>query len=478
MRLTKREASFWANFSISFALLVGILVVINLISSRYYFMRDMTAEKIHTLSDQTKKILAELDKKAREDGKDLQITAFMRDNDPRTGEFRALMQLYSYESRHLKWESIDPERKPQIAAAYEVNTPNTLILTYGDRKIKTQLDFGDREKTPESVITNSILKLIRLDKPRVCFVEGHGEKDPNDTEPGGFSELAEALRGEGFDVGKIRLWEEGSLSFCNVVFLAGPKTPLADAEVKELSSYLIVGGRTIFLSDPDSRDNIAQILEPWGIGMDDGIIVDPASRIIGASPAMPIIMMYDDTHPISRNFRLGVIMAVARRVYVKNRIAGVEANELAKTSDRAWVEFDWRGEGAKSVSFDSDKDVRGPVPIAVALKGIPGTKGGEVVYGTMQEAITAEARIIVFGDSDFVANGFIGNFGNMDFILNAVNWVAERGELIAIRPKERKEGTLRITENQMKWIRNIYLFILPATFLVLSMIMYIRRKRL
>ncbi len=45
-------------------------------------------------------------------------------------------------------------------------------------------------------------------------------------------------------------------------------------------------------------------------------------------------------------------------------------------------------------------------------------------------------RIVVFGDSDFVTNGYLGIPGNRDLFLNSVNWLAQQENLISIRPRD------------------------------------------
>lgn len=475
MRLTKRSFSFWTNFLISTGVLVGTLVIVNVISYKYYYLKDITEEGIYSLSDQTKSVLKELEKQVKERKKEFKVIAFMREDGLDTRKIQDIFQVYRYESDVFKSEIVDPEKKPQIAASYEVKELGTIVLQLGERKQKISLDLDDPTKSPEAEITNAIVKLIRLDEPYICFVEGHGEKDPNDTGPHGLSELAAALRNEGFQTIKIRTWEEGALSQCNVLFVAGPLVGFSDGEIKAISEYLLLGGRSIFLSDPDSKDNIQSILESWGVGLDNSVVVDPTSRALGASPAMPIIVSYDDSHDITRDFNLGVITRLTRRVFIKSRVQGVDATEIAKTSGASWAEYDWM---ANPVSFDVGKDIRGPIPVAIAASGIPGTRGGEVVYGTMQEPTTIQARIVVFGDSDFVSNGFISLLGNKDLILNAVNWVAERGELIAIRPKEKKRRNLVLTPAQIGTLRNIFLFGIPTLLLLISFATYVRKRRL
>ena len=474
-KITKREVSFWSNFGVSFALLIGILVVVNIISNKYYILKDMTEEKLLSLSDQTKKILKELDQKAKVENKKLEIIAFMREGDEETREFERLMKQYEYNSKSIKWEIIDPEKKPQLATKYEIKTLGTVVISYGEKTIKLDINMQDKDKSPESQISNAILKIVRVIEPRVCFTEGHGEKDPNDTGILGISKLGEFLRNEGFQVGKIRTWDPTPIeSVCDVLIIAGPQIGFTPDEITKISDYLMTGGRAIFLSDPDSKDNIAEIVKAWGIELDNSLVIDLASRAIGASPAHPVILNYDEEHPITKDFRFGVLMRTARRVFTNRNISGVDATEIAKTSENSWADFDWQ---SGPIKFDP-QDIKGPVPVAVAASGIPGTKGGEAVYGTMQNPATVQARLVVFGDSDFISNGMIEILGNKDLILNAVNWVAERGELISIRPKERKARTLVLTPKNISTLRNIFLIALPTISFALAIVMYIRKRKL
>jgi ABC-type uncharacterized transport system involved in gliding motility auxiliary subunit len=57
-----------------------------------------------------------------------------------------------------------------------------------------------------------------------------------------------------------------------------------------------------------------------------------------------------------------------------------------------------------------------------------------VVTGKYQRE-AGETRIVAFGDSDFATNRYLRAVYNLDLILNAVHWVAERETEITIRPK-------------------------------------------
>ena len=78
------------------------------------------------------------------------------------------------------------------------------------------------------------------------------------------------------------------------------------------------------------------------------------------------------------------------------------------------------------------------------------------------DAPKPESRIVAFGDSDFAANNAIGIQGNQDFFLNAVNWLAQQENHIAIRPKEAQDRRVTLTATQQQNIWLLSIFILPG----------------
>ena len=55
----------------------------------------------------------------------------------------------------------------------------------------------------------------------------------------------------------------------------------------------------------------------------------------------------------------------------------------------------------------------------------------------------SKTRVVVVGDSDFAANGFLGVQGNRNLFLNTVNWLAQQENLISIRPSSPTTGASR-----------------------------------
>ena len=81
----------------------------------------------------------------------------------------------------------------------------------------------------------------------------------------------------------------------------------------------------------------------------------------------------------------------------------------------------------------------GPIPVAAAVtvKLDADARPEDGKQGGLDQA-APEARLVVYGDSDFANNYFFNVLGNRDFFLNTVHWLAEEEEFIATRPP--KEG--------------------------------------
>ena len=65
------------------------------------------------------------------------------------------------------------------------------------------------------------------------------------------------------------------------------------------------------------------------------------------------------------------------------------------SSPSSWAERDYRFNKASARQFNPNRDLKGPVSIAVAAQRNAGSKMGLKISG---------GRIVVFGNSDFISN--------------------------------------------------------------------------
>src|SRR5678815_2159788 len=104
-RFQSRSGKLGANTLILSAAVIAIFAVANYLGFRHHKRVDLTTQKFYSLSDQTKKIVSGLNK-------DIKIIKF--DQADNQG-LKDQMSEYQYLSKHLTFEVVDPQTKPEIA---------------------------------------------------------------------------------------------------------------------------------------------------------------------------------------------------------------------------------------------------------------------------------------------------------------------------------------------------------------------------
>jgi ABC-type uncharacterized transport system involved in gliding motility auxiliary subunit len=85
-------------------------------------------------------------------------------------------------------------------------------------------------------------------------------------------------------------------------------------------------------------------------------------------------------------------------------------------------------------------------------------------------------RLVIIGDSDFISNEAIYQLGNNDLILNIVNWLAMRKELIGSRPKRTIYNYKRLTINDAKLLFWPTVVIIPTIAFFLAALFFIKAR--
>ncbi|MDW3229892.1 MAG: hypothetical protein PHQ48_08655, partial [Acidobacteriota bacterium] len=89
-----------------------------------------------------------------------------------------------------------------------------------------------------------------------------------------------------------------------------------------------------------------------------------------------------------------------------------------------------------------------------------------------------EARLAVFGDSDFITNKYYNLSGNGNLFLNTVNWLTKEADLISIQPRTSVPRTVQLTPSQGRLLMFISIILLPLAILITGLSIWLRRRRL
>jgi len=458
----RRSFIYSSNMLLVVVLVLAILVLVNAFLAKHHYRMDFTSSKLHSLSDQSVKVVKALKN-------DIIIKAFFREGNYSRGSMENLMKIYAYESPKLKYEFIDPDKNPGLVKRYQVTQDGTTIFESGDKDSRIT-------SATEEDITNAIIKITREKKKTITFLEGHGEETIAESGDNGYSTAKGELEKMGYEVKKIALALSANFpADCDLLIVPGPKKALLPNEVDTIKGLIGRGGRVFFMLDPETDPGLAPLLADYGLKIENDLIVDTVSRLLGGDYFMPVVSEYE-YHDITKNFRYATFFPLARSIEPADKKPdGATVTVIARTSPDSWSE---RQLDQKEVKFDKDKDKQGPISLAVVetLK----IKGAETkdVPQAEKPAGEKEARLAVFGDSDFAANRYYNTSGNGNFFLNTVNWLTEEADLISIQPRTSSPRTIQLGPSQGRLLFFVSVILLPLGVLVLGIFVWLRRRSL
>ena len=462
-----RQARFGTLAAASVIVVVAILAAINYLSTKHNRRWDLTGAKQYSLSDQTKKVLADL--------KDpVTVRVFARSEDFQ--RYHDRLDQYTYQSKLITTEYIDPEKKPAMAQQYGVTALGTVVFDYKGRNEKSTSD-GEQE------LTNALIKVIQGRQPKVYFTQGHGEKDTASSDRGGYNAINTALTSDNFVVDKVVLAQVAAVpADADVLVIAGPKTDFLGPEIDMLKAYLQRGGKILLMLDPVIKADqpapagLQALLKDWGIDAGNDVVLDVSGmgRLIGTDESVPVAASYPP-HAITDNFNLLTAYPLARSMSpIEGGSNGHTAQRLVETSRSSWAETNLKSlTGGEPAKLD-DADKKGPVSLAAAVSG-PAAPGPDDAKKN-DAAKPVETRIVAFGDSDFASNTAINVQGNRDLFLNSVNWLAQQENLISIRPKDPEDRRVTLTADQERRIFYLTVLIVPGLVLLAGVQTWWRRR--
>ena len=478
-----RNARLGSLAAASVIVVVAILVAINYLAKRHNKRWDWTAARQYSLSDQTKKVLQGLQRP-------MQIRVFAKPDD--FSRFRERLDEYQYENNQLKVEYIDPERRPTLANQDKVVQMNTVVIEYDGRTERVTSDT-------EQALTNAIIKVIQGKQNKLYFVQGHGERSPDDSERSGYSSIAGLLASENFATGKLVLAQQRQVpADATALVIAGPKDDFFPAEIDALKAYLAKGGKALFLIDPRERadspalTNLVGLLKEWSIEVGDNVVInvpvdvelkDGEAIDVKALASLPnsdgtfVLAAKYDPHPIVQGFRVLTAYRLVRSVSaVAAGGSGPPAQNIVETTGTSWAETDIKrlSTSGQVAREPSKGDKPGPVSIAAAVSAA--VSDAPPADPKAKPEPRPETRVAVFGDSDFGSNGLLGFQGNHNLFMNAVNWIAQQENLISIRPRDPEDRRVTLTARQQSLIRLLAIFVIPGLILALGVQTWWRRR--
>ena len=435
----------------------GLLIFVGLLawlSTRYSFDADWSSSGRNTLSIDSRQLLDEMPDP-------IHVTAFATENALVREHIADLIGRYQRYKANVELTFVNPDAEPDRIRELGITLDGELLLAYQGRSEKVQ-------SLSEQTLTNSLLRIARQKQRRVSFLSGHGERDPLGQANHDLGKFGQLLEQKGIVLDTLKLAETADIpADTNLLVIADPRVVLLPGEIQLVHRYLQAGGNLLWLVEPGAIAGLDPIAEALGIEFLPGTIVDATTQLFGIdNPAFALIPDYP-MHPITREMTSLTLYPQASALDV-SAPQEWQAEPLLTTLDRAWTEI---GPISGTIRFDEDSDERmGPLDIGFVFSRMNNKKDS----GDGESS--AEQRVIVIGDSDFLSNAYLGNGGNVELGLNLFNWLNHDDQFITVTARTASDVNLELGKTAQIIIGFGFLFGMPLLLLGSGVAIWWRRR--
>jgi ABC-type uncharacterized transport system involved in gliding motility auxiliary subunit len=456
VRAPSRAARSWAQLALHVTLLLVGLGLLQVVAERTNRRFDLTPGRSLSLSDVTRKVLAQVTAP-------LHLTVFFRRG---TREQHAdLLERLRVENPHVEFELFDLDRYPDRGRGFGVTQYGRAAIEYAGRRLVVAA-------LPEEQLVGGILRAVRGQQRRLVFTTGHGERTPGGSSES-YGRLTSALAAENYAPEGASLLDGPVPSGTDVLVIAGPKHDFLPPELEAVARYLKGGGGVLMLLDPAPLPNLSRLLASMGLRLGDDFIVDRERRVLNTDGLAAVVELFKRGNPVSdpasNPIESGVVLPSARSVDVVGEVPGIDAESLARTAPSAWTMAD----------------------AARARRGEEPSEGAHDTQGSASVVVSAEVgageehprgRLVVIGDADFASDAYLDLLGNRDLALNAMAWVAGEEALSGSRRKDVPEvirplSPLVLTERQARGIFVSSVVVAPGLVFLTGVVLVGTRRR-
>lgn len=516
----------WSVSSVSNLLIVvGIVVVVNLISLRIFGRADLTENKIYTLSNASRNVVANLKDR-------LTVKAYFTKDLPAPYNANArylrdaLEDYRSYGKGNFDFQFVDPTDEQGLeeeAQRYRIQPAQVNVLEKDNVQLKKVymglvLIYGDKHETIpliqtvdnfEYEMTTTIKRLIADKMPKIGFLGGYGTPD-----------LGQDLRtitanlSKYYQVVPVNTTAGNELidQSIDVLCIIAPKEVFDDWTKFCIDQYIMKGGKVCWMINKTKADiqtsvanalqlNIDDMTRKYGFAIANNLVTDLQASMINVQqqqgsfimtnmvryPAFPDISNFNNNTPITKDFKSINLFFPSSIDTVPN--GTVQFTPLFYSSDNTNIQqgrFDINPMGQyRREQFQGGKKLLG-----VTLNGsfnsffegksIPKPKDSTATIPNVQIVTKSpESRMVVIGDGNFMQTQYAQQGGpNLVLFLNAVDWLSQDSDLIGIRSREAAIRPLKpdISDNTKQTVKFANILVPPVLVLLLGMFRWTARR--
>lgn len=465
-------------------LVLAVVVMVNYLGARFYQRFHLSQRTHMALSSSTLNVLrgvtnrldiilyydrrgefyqdvADLVAEYRGANKNIVVQTVDYDREPdQAGQVKAKYQQYFGGQSEKDLVIFDYSGRVKVFPGAALTDYKTSMVSPTDPKQKLEFKRQPIAFNGEEEFTSILLSLANPQPLKAYFLQGHGEASLTDTSSLGYQAFGEALARNDISVTNLPgIGNTGLPLDCSLLIIAGPEQALNELELQEISQYLREGGSLLVMFDYRSHGQptgLEAVLQAWGIAVLGDAVREPHYTVTGND----VILSSFNKHPVMNSLNSQL------QLYSPYPVGPLPQSNRAANAPEATALF---GSSTESTLLQNSGEPARSYPLACAVEQKP-------VAGVSNPR--GNTRIIAIGDDVFLGNYYIDGGDNRNFLSAAVNWLCDRGMLVAgIGPRQLTSLHLQITRQEQRELNWLLLGALPGAVLGLGWLVWLVRRK-
>lgn len=455
-------------------------------TDRFVWEVDMTRERLFEISEDTKEVLADLNEP-------ITITVLAeetayRDAAPsNSGSVNLLGNIYEILQRYetlaggkITVRYINPNLNPKIVEQYNTLgniytndiiiesskrfkklSPHNLYSAKTDERTGTTYYVGLRA---EQRITSALLFVTSDQITKAAYIRGHNEMYNVD-------ELDTLLNYANYEITNINLLREDIPEDVTLIIIDAPTRDFTTDEIKKLDAYFERGGDALIAMTPNVTDelkNLSLFFLEWGVRYQDQVIFDSRQSHSGfPSYVIPEIKIFEGiTGNLQYKNHYAMIPGALSIELTQTQASTITVTVLMTSSETSYA----KPVDQATMGYDQkETDAVGPFNMTVLSERLVADKNLNYIRSSI-----LFCNVGMITESVLETSAFL----NRDYLGACLNYISEYSEGIVIPDKNFESTVLTIRSWQANLIFWVFLIGIPALIIVLSIIVWVRRRHL
>lgn len=450
MKLNQRSIVDWMMHTRAFLVIaLSICFLLGYVANQYFWHIDLTQNSRNSLSQQSIGLLKRMPNA-------IKVTVFALKDDATHGDkFRQSMLDFIARYQRIKpnitLNILSAHENPSLAREENITVDGEMVVKYQQQSMRIVPPL-DEER-----FTNLLLKLSRAESRHIGVLES--EASPEQPSEDGQFTLKKLLNGQGYAIKKVADKTDDLNAAQLGALILNTSKPISEHQEALLQQYMTGCGNLLVLADGQMSHNFTALSHQLGLTVNPHIIRQQTAGL-NDDAHQAVYANYYAQHAITQQFSLKTIFHAAHELIGKPASAqGWSVTPLVLVASSQT--------GASQPTFQKTS-LSEPVLVP-----------HQVVLAYERNIKEKIQRIVVIGDTQYLAQQSLRHLANQQFVGNILQWLTYDAIQLSIKPKRLMDVNMIVPEQSIlpKLIGYTVQYLIPAVLIFLTFFVLHRRRK-